>query len=121
MLCALAWSGFPTAPAKDFGEFRGAPQVTVGVGATIVGNIVLGDDVTVAAQAVVSVDVPPGLTVIETNKFLDPAACADEVEAHPDTWAFDPELHGHAVRQMGTPDAAADGWKNPGGDPEKRV
>ena len=68
-------------------------RVTLGVGATIVGDIRIGDDVTVAAQAVVSVDVPPGMTVVGTNNLLDPAKLAARVREAPDVWAFDPELH----------------------------
>lgn len=48
---------------------------------------------TVAAQSVVSVDVPAGLTVVGTNNLLDPAKLASRVRESPDTWAFDPELH----------------------------
>ena len=45
------------------------------------------------AGRVVSVDVPPGMTVVGTNNLLDPAKLAARVREAPDVWAFDPELH----------------------------
>ena len=55
--------------------------MTLGVGATIVGDIRIGDDVTVAAQAVVSVDVPPGTTVVGARTMPDPGMTARVREA----------------------------------------
>ena len=60
----------------------------LGAGATILGNIKVGDGATVGSQAVVTKDVPPGMTVVGLNKLLGPAhrreAREGRQEAHGD-------------------------------------
>lgn len=73
-------------------------RVTIGAGATVIGPILVGDDATVAAQAVVSVDVPGGITVVETNRFLDPNEHHALKAKDPETWAYDPMLHAQGDR-----------------------
>jgi len=70
-------------------------RVTLNVGATVVGPITLGDDVVVSAQAVLSVDVPAGMTVVGTNTLLDPSErpCRDLAREDPETWPLNPALH----------------------------
>lgn len=43
----------------------------IGAGAKILGNIHIGDDVTIGANAVVTKNIPNGATVIEFNKILN--------------------------------------------------
>ena len=45
-------------------------RVSVGAGAKIIGPVTIGDDVTIGANAVVTKDVPSGMTVVGYNRFL---------------------------------------------------
>lgn len=67
-------------------------NVTLGAGATVIGNIHIGDDVTVGSQAVVTKDVPAGLTVVGQNKLLNPhlsRARKEEVKQRPHSWLYE--------------------------------
>ncbi len=56
-------------------NFMAAPKignrVYIGAGAKIIGGIVVGDDVRIGANAVVTKNVPDGMTVIGYNKIID--------------------------------------------------
>ncbi len=56
-------------------DFEKAPQignrVYIGAGAKIIGNITIGDDVRVGANAVVTKNVPKGMTVVGYNRMLN--------------------------------------------------
>lgn len=45
-------------------------RVSVGAGAKIIGPVTVGDDVTIGANAVVTKDVPSGMTVVGYNRLL---------------------------------------------------
>ena len=67
-------------------------HVTIGAGATIVGNVSIGDDCTIGSQAVVSQNVPRGLTVVGQNMLLNPALTKtriDQVKRRPVTWLYE--------------------------------
>jgi len=67
-------------------------RVTIGAGATVVGNISIGDDCTIGSQAVVSVSVPAGLTVIGQNVLLNPKLTSSRKEAvkqRPNLWYYE--------------------------------
>lgn len=67
-------------------------RVTLGAGATIIGNITVGDDATIGSQAVVTRDVPPGLTVVGQNKLLNPfisPSRKEHVKRRQDTWLYE--------------------------------
>jgi serine O-acetyltransferase len=46
-------------------------RVYIGAGAKILGPVIIGDDAIVGANAVVTRDVPAGLTVVGANRILD--------------------------------------------------
>lgn len=46
-------------------------RVSIGAGAKIIGPVKIGDDVTVGANAVVTKDVPNGVTVVGFNKVIE--------------------------------------------------
>lgn len=56
-------------------EYGKAPQignrVYIGAGAKVIGNIVIGDDVRIGANAVVTKSVPAGKTVVGYNKIIE--------------------------------------------------
>ena len=92
--CTILHSVTLGGTGKDRGDRH--PKVGVGVvlgaGATVLGNVAVGDGATVGAQAVVTKDVPPGLTVVGLNKLLDPAATparAEAVKARTETWQYE--------------------------------
>ncbi|KAH8071144.1 serine O-acetyltransferase [Aureococcus anophagefferens] len=72
--CTILHSVTLGGTGKDRGDRH--PKVgdrcTLGAGATVLGNIRVGDGATVGSQAVVTKDVPTGMTVIGLNKLLDP-------------------------------------------------
>lgn len=53
---------------------EGAPivgdNVMIGAGAKLIGPIKVGDDVRIGANAVVTKDVPSGVTVVDSNRFV---------------------------------------------------
>ena len=55
-------------------DYSKAPQignrVYIGAGAKVIGDIVIGDDVRIGANAVVTKDVPAGMTVVGYNKMF---------------------------------------------------
>lgn len=66
-----------------------ADSVVLGAGCTVLGNINVGDGATVGSQAVVTKDVPAGMTVVGLNKLLDPnisPARQDTVKQRYETW-----------------------------------
>jgi serine O-acetyltransferase len=68
----------------------------LGAGATILGNIKVGDGATVGSQAVVTKDVPPGMTVVGLNKLLDPHIDAKRekvVKKRTETWQYDVDTY----------------------------
>jgi serine O-acetyltransferase len=68
----------------------------LGAGATILGNIKVGDGATVGSQAVVTKDVPAGMTVVGLNKLLDPHFDAKRdsvVEKRPATWQYEVDTY----------------------------
>ena len=68
----------------------------LGAGATILGNIKVGDGATVGSQAVVTKDVPPGMTVVGLNKLLDPHIDAKRekvVEKRTETWQYEVDTY----------------------------
>lgn len=73
-------------------------RVILGAGATVLGNINVADDATVGSQAVVTKDVPPGMTVVGLNKLLDPnisPARQDTVKRRIETWQY--EVNGYSI------------------------
>mmetsp|Transcript_34913 Transcript_34913/g.78890 ORF Transcript_34913/g.78890 Transcript_34913/m.78890 type:complete len:392 (+) Transcript_34913:128-1303(+) len=72
-------------------------RVTVGAGATVLGDIRLEDGVTVGAQAVVTKPVASGNTVIGLNKVLSAKqkSIAKEKGANPGTWWAETDLPEH--------------------------
>ncbi|KAH8075074.1 serine O-acetyltransferase [Aureococcus anophagefferens] len=64
-------------------------------GATIGGGCFMDHATNVA---VVSVDVPPGATVVETNRFLYPSDHHVLKERDPGLWQYDPTLHAQGDR-----------------------
>jgi len=68
-----------------------ADSVTLGAGATVLGDILVGSGVTVGASAVVTRAVPEGSTVVGVNKVLDgsqrPPSEAGEEDDY--TWFYD--------------------------------
>jgi serine O-acetyltransferase len=52
------------------GEARIGDRVYLGTGATIIGAVTLGNDVTIGAHAVVTFDVPAGATVVGAKARL---------------------------------------------------
>ena len=64
-------------------DYNKAPQignrVYIGAGAKIIGNVIIGDDVIVGANAVVTKNVPSGVTVVGCNKIIKVAAERDGV------------------------------------------
>lgn len=67
-------------------------RVTIGAGATLIGNIQIGHDSTIGSQAVVTRDVPAGLTVVGQNKLLNPfisRARKEEVKRRQFTWLYE--------------------------------
>ena len=60
----------------------------VGAGATLLGNIELGEGVTVGSQAVVTKSVQEGKTVVGMNKLLESRDSNTE-RARPDTWQYE--------------------------------
>ena len=68
----------------------------LGAGATILGNIKVGDGATVGSQAVVTKDVPPGMTVVGLNKLLDPHIDAKRekvVKKRTETWQYEVDTY----------------------------
>ena len=59
-------------------DYTKAPQigsrVYIGAGAKIIGNITIGDDVRIGANAVVTKNVPAGMTVVGFNKIIETKA-----------------------------------------------
>lgn len=47
-------------------------RVSLGAGATVLGNIKISDDCTIGAMSVVTKNVPKGMTVVGLNRILDP-------------------------------------------------
>ena len=81
-------------------------RVTLGAGATVLGNIKVGDGATVGSQAVVTKDIPPGMTVVGLNKLLDPKQSRQKtLEGRNDTWQYETEFEGYeyfgAVTRVG--------------------
>lgn len=73
-------------------------NVVLGAGATVLGNIVVGQGATVGSQAVVTKDVPDGMTVVGLNKLLDPnisPARQDTVKQRIETWQY--EVNGYSI------------------------
>ncbi|KAJ8599746.1 hypothetical protein CTAYLR_003428 [Chrysophaeum taylorii] len=73
-------------------------RVVLGAGATVLGNIHVGDGATVGSQAVVTKDVPEGMTVVGLNKLLDPnisPARQDTVKKRIETWQY--EVNGYSI------------------------
>jgi len=73
-------------------------DVVLGAGATVLGNIKIGDGATVGSQAVVTKEVPPGMTVVGLNKLLDPNISPtrrDTVKKREETWQY--EVSGYAI------------------------
>jgi len=56
-------------------DYKKAPKignrVYIGAGAKIIGGIVIGDDVRIGANAVVTKNIPAGMTVVGYNKVLE--------------------------------------------------
>lgn len=68
----------------------------LGAGATILGNIKIGDGATVGSQAVVTKDVPAGMTVVGLNKLLDPAVDSERkkvVKKRTETWQYEVDTY----------------------------
>ena len=56
----------------------------------------MGDGATVGSQAVVTKDVPPGLTVVGLNKLLDPAVDPERkkvVRKRTETWQYEVDTY----------------------------
>jgi len=73
-------------------------NVVLGAGATVLGNIQVGRGSTVGSQAVVTKDVPDGMTVVGLNKLLDPnisPARQDTVKQRYETWQY--EVNGYSI------------------------
>ena len=71
-------------------------RCTLGAGATVLGNIRVGDGATVGSQAVVTKDVPTGMTVIGLNKLLDPEVTPErkqEVQKRSETWQYEVDAY----------------------------
>ena len=49
-------------------------RVYVGAGAKLLGPVIIGDDVMIGANAVVTVNVPPGMVVVGANRIMPPKA-----------------------------------------------
>ena len=67
-------------------------RVTIGAGATVVGAVSIADDVTIGSQAVVSISVPSGLTVVGQNMLLNPKGTSSRINAikqRPRTWYYE--------------------------------
>ena len=61
-----------------------------------VANIRVGDGATVGSQAVVTKDVPTGMTVIGLNKLLDPEVTPErkqEVQKRSETWQYEVDAY----------------------------
>lgn len=60
-------------------DYNKAPSIGdrcyFGAGAKIIGDISIGDDVRVGANAVVTKDIPAGMTVVGYNKILESKVC----------------------------------------------
>jgi len=72
--------------------------VVLGAGCTVLGNIKVGDHATVGSQAVVTKEVPPGMTVVGLNKLLDPNISPtrrENVKKREETWQY--EVHGYSI------------------------
>lgn len=61
-------------------------RVSIGAGATVLGNIRVANDVTIGAMAVVTKDVPAGMTVVGLNRVLDPNQPRRSKPVHKETW-----------------------------------
>ncbi len=63
-----------TIGVNEFRDNAKAPQlgncVYVGAGAKLIGDICIGDDVRIGANAVVTKDVSPGMTVVGYNRMF---------------------------------------------------
>ena len=53
----------------EVGPFLG-DRVSIGAGAKIIGPVKIGNDVTIGANAVITKDIPDGVTVVGFNKVL---------------------------------------------------
>jgi serine O-acetyltransferase len=64
-----------TLGCKSMDAVQDAPRlgdrVNVGCGAVILGNVSVGNDCIVGSNAVITKDVPPAVTVVGNNKWLD--------------------------------------------------
>ncbi len=63
-----------TIGVNEFRDNMKAPRlgnrVYVGAGAKLIGDICIGDDVRIGANAVVTKNVPPGMTVVGYNRMF---------------------------------------------------
>ena len=96
--CTILHSVTLGGTGKDRGDRH--PKVgdrcTLGAGATVLGNIRVGDGATVGSQAVVTKDVPTGMTVIGLNKLLDPEVTPErkqEVQKRSETWQYEVDAY----------------------------
>ncbi|KAJ8600965.1 hypothetical protein CTAYLR_006331 [Chrysophaeum taylorii] len=67
-------------------------RVTLGAGCTVIGPVTVGDDASIGSQAVVTRDVPAGLTVVGQNKLLNPflsRARKEEIKRRQFTWQYE--------------------------------
>lgn len=56
-------------------------DVYIGAGARVLGDVRIGDGVTIGANAVVTQDIPPGVTVVGANRIVDAPASAASVRS----------------------------------------
>mmetsp|Transcript_5737 Transcript_5737/g.8158 ORF Transcript_5737/g.8158 Transcript_5737/m.8158 type:complete len:304 (-) Transcript_5737:595-1506(-) len=73
-------------------------NVVLGAGATVLGNIIVGDGATIGSQAVVTKEVPPGMTCVGLNKLLDPNISfnrRETVKKREETWQY--EVAGYEI------------------------
>ena len=86
----LGATGKPTFGAKRHPTVGRA--CVLGAGATVLGDVAVGDGATVGAGAIVTRDVPAGSTVVGVNKLVEkppPAAADGGEEVDPFSWFYD--------------------------------
>ena len=86
----LGATGKPTFGAKRHPTVGRA--CVLGAGATVLGDVAVGDGATVGAGAIVTRDVPAGSTFVGVNKLVEkppPAAADGGEEVDPFSWFYD--------------------------------
>ena len=58
-------------------------DVYIGAGARVLGDVRIGDGVTIGANAIVTQDVPPGVTVVGANRIINVPAAARPASPFP--------------------------------------